>query len=196
VLLKWLGERGESVPPTIRAAVAVSVPFDLAAASVCIDRGFSKVYSRFFLKSLKAKTAAKLVRFPDVIDPTALARIRTLWEFDDLVTGPVHGFTGAADYYAQSSSIHFLNRIRVSTLLLNAQNDPFLPRSTLDDVKAHASRNPHLRCEFPSLGGHVGFIAGANPLEADYWMERTTLDWLEGQLITAGTEADPISTGL
>ena len=182
VLLKWLGERGESVPPEVRAAAAVSVPFDLAAASACIDRGFFKVYGRFFLKSLKAKTAAKLARFPDVIDPAALARIHSLWDFDDLVTGPVHGFTGAADYYAQSSSIHFLSRIRVNTLLLNAQNDPFLPRSALEEVAAVANQNPCVHCVFPSGGGHVGFIAGSNPFGADYWMERLTLDWLESQL--------------
>ena len=179
VLLKWLGERGDAVPASIRAAVAVSVPFDLAAASARIDRGFSKVYGRFFLKTLKAKTAAKLSQFPDVIDPAVLAGIRTLWDFDELVTGPVHGFGGAAEYYARSSSINFLSRIRVNTLLLNAKNDPFLPPSTLDRVSAIARDNPNVTCCFPQSGGHVGFVAGRNPGDADYWMERVTLDWLE-----------------
>jgi len=154
VLLKWLGERGDAVPASVRAAVAVSAPFDLAAASARIARGFSKVYGRFFLKTLKAKTAAKLSQ------------------------GPLHGFGGAAEYYARSSSINFLSRIRVSTLLLNAKNDPFLPRSTLDRVATIARDNPRVICCFPSSGGHVGFIAG-NPNDADYWMERVTLDWLD-----------------
>jgi len=179
VLLKWLGERGDAVPASVRAAVAVSVPFDLAAASARIDRGLSKVYGRFFLKTLKAKTAAKLSRFPDVIDPAVLAGIRTLWDFDELVTGPVHGFGGAAEYYARSSSINFLSRIRVNTLLLNARNDPFLPPSTLDRVTSITRGNPNVTCCFPPSGGHVGFIAGRNPGDADYWMERVTLDWLE-----------------
>src|SRR5256885_1982519 len=72
VLLKWLGERGSSVPSNVRAAAAVSVPFHLAAASARINQGFSKIYERFFLRSLKAKTAAKLTRFPDIIDPSVL----------------------------------------------------------------------------------------------------------------------------
>jgi predicted alpha/beta-fold hydrolase len=179
VLLKWLGERGDTVPASIRAAVAVSVPFDLAAASARINRGFSKVYGRFFLKTLKAKTAAKLLRFPDVIDPVVLAGIRTLWDFDELVTGPVHGFGGAAEYYDRSSSINFLSKVRVRTLLLNARNDPFLPPSTLDRVATIARTNPSVTCCFPPSGGHVGFIAGKSPKNADYWMERVTLNWLE-----------------
>ncbi len=178
VLLKWLGERGDTVPATIRGAVAVSVPFDLAAASREIERGFAHVYSRYFLKTLKAKTLAKLERFPDLVDRTALAGIRTLWEFDDVVTGPIHGFRNAADYYQRSSSIRFLERIRVRTLLLNAQNDPFLPRATLDDVRAIARRNPRLECVFPAQGGHVGFVGGRFPGRPDYWMERFVFDWL------------------
>ena len=178
VLLKWLGERGDAVPPAIRGAVAVSVPYDLAAASRKIERGFSKVYGRFFLKRLKAKTLAKVPSFPGFVDAAAVARVRTLWEFDDVVTGPVHGFASAADYYARSSSMGFLDRIRVPTLLLNAQNDPFLPRTVLHKVRAIAAGNPYLQCEFPAHGGHVGFIAGPHPWRADYWMERHSLDWL------------------
>lgn len=186
VLLKWLGERGDTVPASIRAAVAVSAPFDLAAASARIDRGFSKVYGRFFLKTLKAKTAAKLSQFPDVVDPAALARIRTLRDFDELVTGPVHGFGGADEYYARSSSINFLSRIRVHTLLLNARNDPFLPASILDRVSEIARDNPNLTCCFPPSGGHVGFVAGGSPRDADFWMERVTLDWLESAAYRQG----------
>jgi hypothetical protein len=184
VLLKWLGERGDTVPASIRAAVAVSVPFDLAAASARLDRGFSKIYAKFFLRTLKAKTAAKLSRFPDVIDAGTLAGIHTLWDFDELVTGPLHGFRGAADYYAKSSSINFLSRVRVRTLLLNARNDPFLPPSTLDRVAAIASDNPWMTCCFPPAGGHVGFINGRSPLDPTFWMEKATLTWLEEAAFT------------
>lgn len=178
VLLKWLGERGDTVPATIHGAVAVSVPFDLAAASRKIERGFAHVYSRYFLKSLKAKTLAKLERFPDLVDRAALAGVRTLWEFDDVVTGPIHGFRNAADYYQRSSSIRFLERIRTPTLLLNAQNDPFLPPAVLEDVRTIAGRNPNLECVFPAQGGHVGFVGGCLPGRPEYWMERFALDWL------------------
>ena len=181
VLLKWLGERGSDVPSSLRAATAVSVPFDLAAASRKIERGLSSVYTRFFLKSLKAKTLAKAARFPDIATPSELARVRTLWEFDDMVTGPLHGFADAADYYAKCSSLGFLGRVRVQALLLNAQNDPFLPRRVLDRVRAIARENPYLECEFPRRGGHTGFIAGVHPWRARYWMEEFVLDWLQAR---------------
>jgi predicted alpha/beta-fold hydrolase len=180
VLLKWLGERGDTVPPAVRGAVAVSVPFDLAAASRQIERGFAAVYGRYFLKSLKAKTFAKLERFPDLVDRATLSGVRTLWEFDDLVTGPIHGFASAADYYRRSSSIHYLDRICLRTLLLSAANDPFLPRVVLGEVQAIARSNSHLQCVFPEHGGHVGFIAGSAPWNPDYWMERFAMDWLAG----------------
>ncbi|HYV98757.1 MAG TPA: alpha/beta fold hydrolase [Gemmatimonadaceae bacterium] len=178
VLLKWLGEQGARVPASIGAAVAVSTPFDLGAAARKIERGFSRVYGRFFLRSLRAKTAAKLGRFPALVDAQALAAARTLREFDELVTAPVHGYKGADDYYERASSLQFLESIRVPTLLLNARNDPFLPRAVLDRVAAAAARNPFLHCAFPAGGGHVGFISGNTPFAPEYWMEVACLDWM------------------
>jgi predicted alpha/beta-fold hydrolase len=182
VLLKWLGEQSENVPRSIRAAVAVSVPFDLAEASRRIERGFSRLYARYFLRRLRAKAMAKLTRFPDLVDISALARTRTLWEFDDVVTGPVHGFINAADYYEQSSAIRYLHDVRIPTLLLSAENDPFLPASVLSRVRGIAEQNPYLQCEFPRHGGHVGFVAGRHPWAVDWWMERLSLDWMASKL--------------
>lgn len=178
VLLKWLGERGSDVPRAIRGAVAVSVPFDLAAASHKLARGFSRIYSRFFLRSLRAKALAKLERFPGVGNRERIARARTLWEFDDLVTAPLHGYANAADYYRRASSKFFLERIRVPTLLLNAENDPFLPHAVLDDVRVFAAQNRFVTCIFPPHGGHVGFVSGTRPWAPVYWMEPFAFDWM------------------
>src|SRR4029450_4895230 len=163
VLLKWLGECGESVDRRVIAAAAVSVPFDLARASRHIDRGFSRVYQRHFLQSLRKKALAKLEQYPDLASRGRVLSARTLYDFDDVVTAPVHGFADADDYYARSSSIRFLSRIRVATLLLSAADDPFLPREVLEQVQGVARGNPHLEVEFISKGGHVGFVSGQNP---------------------------------
>jgi hypothetical protein len=178
VLLKWLGECGDSISACVHGAAAVSVPFDLAAASRNTERGFSRLYAKFFLATLKSKALAKLERFPGLLDAEAVRRTRTLWQFDDIVTGPLHGFASAADYYEQSSSLRFLHRVRVRTLLLNAVNDPFVPRSVLDAVSLIASENSFLTCAFPDGGGHAGFVAGPHPRLAEYWMERFVADWL------------------
>lgn len=179
VLLKWLGEQGRSVPATVQRAAAVSTPFDLAAGSRFLEQGFSRVYVRHFVSSLTRKAEAVLARHPDLpVDRARVATARTFWEFDDAFTGPVHGFAGADDYYARSSSIHFLPRIAVPTLLYSAVDDPFLPSVVLDRVRETARGNPHLLPEFTPRGGHVGWVAGP-PWAPAYHMESRVAHWLE-----------------
>ena len=178
VLLKYLGERGATLDPRIVGAAAVSVPFDLGRGSRWIGRGFGKVYERYFLDSLKRKTREKARRHPDLVDLARLERVTTLLEFDDLVTGPLHGFESADDYYTRSSSLHFLRDIRVPTLLLSAIDDPFLPSAVLDQVREAARDNGCLTTEFPAKGGHVGFVAGRVPWRAFYYAEWRVTDWL------------------
>jgi predicted alpha/beta-fold hydrolase len=125
---------------------------------------------------------AKRARFPDLADDVTLARARTLWDFDDVVTAPVHGFRDAADYYARSSSLGYLARVRVPALLLSAVDDPFLPAAVLDEVRAVAAANPALSVEFPAHGGHVGFVGGTVPWRTDYYAERRTFEWVAGML--------------
>jgi predicted alpha/beta-fold hydrolase len=176
VLLKWLGERGDR---PLRAAAAVSVPFDLEAGARAISRGFSRIYDISFLRSLRRKAVAKLTRYPDLFDQARLAGARNVFEFDDAVTAPVHGFADARDYYTRSSSRHFLQRIRVPTLLLSAFDDPFLPRGVLSEIRAAAATNRCLTAEFHEGGGHVGFVGGPWPWRARYFAEERVFAYLE-----------------
>ena len=183
VLLKWLGERGDSLPERIRAAAAISVPFDLERGSRHISRGFSRIYERHFLKTLRRKAAAKLRRFPSLFDLRAMLGARSLYDFDEVVTGPIHGFRGAHDYYSRSSSLHFLSGIRRPTLLLSAMDDPFLPSAVLEQVSAIARTSPFLTTEFSRRGGHVGFVGG-QPWRPEYYAERRVGEFLESVLAT------------
>lgn len=171
VMLKWLGELARH-PPPIAAAAAVSVPFDLEAGARHISRGFARVYDRNFVRSLRRKAAAKLARYPDLFEKQALERVRTIYEFDDAVTAPVHGFADARDYYTRSSAIGFLDRVRVPTLLLSSSDDPFLPAEVLERVRRVADRNPALTLAFTPYGGHVGFVGGRFPWRPVYYAER------------------------
>ena len=182
VLLKYLGERRDELPRQLRAAAAVSVPFDLERGSRHIGRGFARVYERHFLRSLQRKTVAKLAHSPDLVAGERLAGVRTLWDFDDVVTAPLHGFAGASDYYTRSSAIHFLPSIGVPTLLLSARDDPFLPVAVLDEVRAIAARNPSLHAEFIERGGHVGFISGRVPWRPFYYAEWRVAEHLASHL--------------
>ena len=182
VLLKYLGERGTDVPIQIAGAAAVSVPFDLARGSSYISRGFSRVYERHFMKTLKRKTREKATRYPDLIDVDQVDRLVTLQQFDNALTAPVHGFADAADYYTQSSSIRYLSGISTETLLLNAIDDPFLPSEVLNEVRRIARPNPHLHIDFPKRGGHAGFVGGWNPLKPVYYLEKRVGEFLATRL--------------
>jgi uncharacterized protein len=178
VLCKLLGEQREALPRQVVGAVGMSVPFDLARASRHIGRGFGAVYERLFLKSLIPKALAKIDRHPELAPLRRVAGARTLWEFDDAFTAPLHGFRDAADYYAQSSSLAYLAGIRRPTLLLSAVDDPFLPPAVLEEVRAAAAANPSVEIEFPARGGHVGFTAGWNPLRPWYYGEWRAAEFL------------------
>jgi len=159
-LLKWLGEQGEQACSVITRAAAVSAPVDLAAAGDALGRGFNMVYTRNFLATMKARTLAKMRRYPALCDRRSMQAARTLREFDNIVTAPLHGFRDTDDYWARASSKPHLKNIAVPTLLLNARNDPFLPEAALP---ARDELSPAITAEFPRDGGHAGFVTGPFP---------------------------------
>lgn len=178
VLLKWLGERGTLLPEQVRAAAVVSVPFDLERGARHIEHGLSRVYTTLFLRTLKRKARTKLEQFPGAFDADALDRASSLYDFDNAVTAPLHGFADAHDYYRRSSSLQFLEAVRVPTLLLSARNDPFLPTEVIDRVQLEASNNKFLELEIWSRGGHVGFISGSTPFDTHYYAEERVMEFL------------------
>lgn len=173
VLLKWLGEHpGQQL---LTAAAAISTPYDLGAGSLHLEKS---VIGRFYVARFLATLREKVQR-PDIvqrIDQARARRAKTFREFDDCATGPLHGFTGADDYYNRASSIHVLHRITTPVLALNAEDDPFLPREVLPRAKAAAS--PHIELRTTRGGGHVGFIGGKWPWRCEYWAEELVVDWL------------------
>jgi len=182
VLLKFLGEQGDKLSPRVRSAAAISVPFDLEKGARKIATGFSRVYDRHFLRTLREKARAKLLAYPGLFDAGRLERAESIYEFDDAVTAPVHGFADAHDYYTRSSSLPWLQRIRRPTFLLSAVDDPFLPAAVLDDVRRVARDNPALTLEFTAHGGHVGFVAGLWPWSVSYYGERRVCEFLAQSL--------------
>ncbi|HEX6019066.1 MAG TPA: alpha/beta fold hydrolase [Burkholderiaceae bacterium] len=158
-LLLWAGEAGAEASTRVRALASISAPLDLAAGGRAIDSGVNRiVYAGMFLHTMKAKALAKLAQYPGLFDRERMLGVRTLHEFDNLYTAPLHGFRDADDYWARASAKPHLPRIRVPTLALNARNDPFVPLASL----------PRQGSEFitlwqPAHGGHVGFPGGAFP---------------------------------
>lgn len=160
-MLKYLGEQAGSVS-WLAACAAVSVPVDLVACGTRLSetRLGKHLYSRYFLKSMKAKMHEKARRFPGNIDAIRLGQVRTLREFDDVYTAPMHGYKNALDYWTRASSMPHLKTIEVPTLLLNARNDPFIPEPSLPG-SSHCSAS--VLVHQPAEGGHVGFVTSPFP---------------------------------
>lgn len=178
VLLKYLGERGAGAAPA--AAVAVSVPFDLAAGADALERdAMGRFYGWVFLRMLRKKAAAKRDLLEPLLDIDGVVRARTIREFDELATARLHDFDGAADYYERSSSARFIERIRTPTLLLQSLDDPFLPASAIPTGAIGA--NPHVQAILTRTGGHVGFVGGT-PWAPTHWAETQAARWLAGRL--------------
>ncbi len=179
-LLKYLGEEAEAARGLVAGAVAVSVPYDLAAGADALDATpMGRFYTGIFLKSLIAKADAKAALLVDRCDLERVRAARTFRDFDDAATAPLHGFTSAADYYDRSSAKRFLRRVRVPTLLLHAADDPFLPGSWFP--REEVAGNACLTAVVTRHGGHVGFIAGP-PWRPRFWAEESAAAWLDSEL--------------
>lgn len=177
VLLKWLGEEHGSA--VIDAAVAVSVPFTLSLAADRLRRGFSRVYQQRLIGELRAKLRHKFSRGDCPIDLEWANASRDFWEFDDRVTAPLHGFKDVHDYYTRSSSRQYLHNIRVPTLILHAEDDPFM---TPEVLPSRDELSASIELEVSACGGHVGFVYGQLPWRPRYWLEERIPDFLSTHL--------------
>lgn len=168
--LKYLGEN--SLNSRIIKAVAISVPLDLHNSCLEISKKSNWIYTRRFLKTLKRKISDKANLFPDAINLSGLKEISSLLEFDDRYTAPLHGFKNAIDYYTQCSSINFLEKISIPTLIINARNDPFLS----PDCYPESINQEFIVYDYPLFGGHLGFkISG---YKNKYYHEIKSLEFL------------------
>ncbi len=167
VVLKYLGEQADHLPAIVRAAIAFSVPVDVVNATHQIHKSCNRLYVWRFMQSMNAKIEQKRRQFPGQVHQ-ASRPARNFYEFDEWYTAPIHGFTSALDYWKRNSSIHFIAKISIPTLLVNAQDDPFLSPSCYPRQLAIAHSYFHL--ETPPHGGHVGFVSfGA---QGEYWSEQ------------------------
>jgi len=173
-LLKWLAEQGEAAP--VRCAVAVSVPFLLHESSGHLNRGFARVYQWRLLKSLKESIRRKSGCHALPVTADELDKMKSFFEFDDRITGPLHGFRDALHYYTASSSRQYLQRVRIPTLVVHAADDPFMPASVIPKTD---ELSPAIVFALHAHGGHVGFVHGRLPWRPRYWLDRAIPAWIE-----------------
>lgn len=173
VLLKWLGETGDSNPLT--KAVAVSVPFTLHDAAKRLEQGVSKIYREHLLASLRKTYSEKFNKIPSPLN-VDVNQLKSFWEYDDKVTAPLHGFAGAQDYYDSCSSRQFLKAIKVPTRIIHSSDDPFMFKETVPDTEELSDFVDFL---LTARGGHVGFITGKTPASSYSWSEQRIIKFLK-----------------
>ena len=177
VLLKYLGESGQSSP--LSAAAAISVPLNLHDSALALSSGFSKLYQYYLIKRMKTAMARKFTSQTSAFDWHRAMAATSFVEFDDAITAPLHGFAGKDEYYDQCSSIGFLSKIRCPTLIINSLDDPFMTPAAIPD-SAVLSTAVHL--ELSKHGGHVGYISGGTPWKPQYYLPGRVLSFLAQHL--------------
>jgi predicted alpha/beta-fold hydrolase len=174
-LSKWLGERA-GVGPPLQAAAVLSVPFDLTAAGLSLARGFNAaVYGRHFLRSMRPKALSFARRHPGLVDLARIRASRTLREFDDAFTAPLHGFRDVMHYWESASALPWLGRVGTPLLALNARNDPFVPAASLPRA---ADVSGLVLLEQTAQGGHAGFLQGRWPGDGSF-VPRRVMEFFE-----------------
>lgn len=183
VVLKWSGEQGSNAQIRgIQCVATASVPVDLAGCVETLDHWSKMIYRRRFVGDMKKRLQRKAKKFPDLIDLSVLEKIHTLRDYDHYVSAPLNGFSSADELYTRCSAKYFLHRIAVPTLLVNAQNDPFLNAACypMDEARDH----PTLTLELTKTGGHVGYLSSSG----DWWMDQRFLQYFSQHATTTFRE--------
>ncbi|MBK1735485.1 alpha/beta hydrolase [Halorhodospira abdelmalekii] len=176
ILLNWLGERQDA---PLHHAVAVSVPFELAPCATALESGIGWIYQEHLLRKLRPLAIRKFAACPETGPEAApvsckrIAKIRSLREFDDLITAPINGFADSADYYRRASCRQRLAGITQPTTILHALDDPLVPESA---IPSHNELGPGITLELTPNGGHTGFVCGSLPGHHRYWLDRRIAD--------------------
>ena len=173
--LKLAGEYGDEPPAEVKAICAVSPLVDLRTSTTRMARPRNWLYQQSFLKRLKMRIRKKAELFPERYEASHLREIKSVEQFDNLYVAPAFGFADANDYYSKASALRFIARIRIPTLIIHAQDDPFIPFAPLRDPSIAA--NPYVLLVAPKLGGHVAFLAKEGPHEDRFWAENRLIDF-------------------
>ncbi|HMF57051.1 MAG TPA: alpha/beta fold hydrolase, partial [Pyrinomonadaceae bacterium] len=175
IVLKYAGEEAEDIPREISGVCAVSPSIDLSASACAIERRENWIYHRNFMIYLRSRMRRKKKLFPEVYDTSGLGKVRTMRQFDERFTAQHGGFDGADDYYTRASALPLISRIRTPTLIIHAQDDPFIPYEPLKKVAV--TGNPFVITLAPPHGGHVGFISNETGVEDRFWAENRIVEF-------------------
>ncbi len=173
--LKLAGEWGERAPSHLAGVCAISAPIDLAAGARRLAEPQNRIYELNFLWSLRARMKRKARLWPGRHSLEPLRRVHSIIDFDHYITAPAFGFRDAWDYYEQSSARPYIPAIRTPSLVVQAQDDPFVPFDSFQWPE-----NPSVQLLAPEHGGHVSFLSRPRPR---FWAAAQVVRFCNQQII-------------
>jgi predicted alpha/beta-fold hydrolase len=177
LVTKMAGEYGDAAPRALRGVCGICPAIDLAASADALQKRENYFYQRWFVNGLMARYARKVALFPQIYSRDGLGKIRSVREFDDAITAPSFGYRDAQEYYEAAGARKVVGRVSVPTLMITAQDDPFVPYESF--LAALVEENPAIRFVAPERGGHCGFISRHGGVER-FWAEARVVDFCEG----------------
>src|SRR5262245_28335887 len=187
--LKLAGEYGPHAPKELVAVAAVSPIIEISECTRALERPGNWIYQWNFVRDLKQRMRRKDRCRPGAFDLSRLAAIRTVREFDEVYTATYFGFRNAEDYYHRASAMRIVDRIRVPTLVITAEDDPFVPSQPFHNPKV--TGNPHIDLRISAHGGHCGFVGPKSGEDDGYWAENQIVDFVSRQSQVAGRQSSP-----
>ena len=174
LVTKMAGEFGAAVPKALRAVCVVCPALDLAACADALERTDNYFYQRHFVTNLMARYARKQKMFPERYKLDGLGPVRTVRQFDDVITAPYFGYRDAQDYYDHVGAKRVAAQVRVPLLMITAQDDPFVPYAAF--LAAKIPENPAIQFVATRHGGHCGFISKHAGAER-FWAEQRIVEF-------------------
>ena len=174
LVLKLAGEWGRRSP--LVAVTAVCPAIDLAAGADALHEPKNRIYERRFLSGLMQRLRRKAALYPDVYKLAGIGSIRSIREFDNVIVAPYCGFRDADDYYYRAASAPVIDKIAVPTLILSAQDDPFI--RLFPETRARLLANPDILYLETRHGGHCAFLSRDRG-EDIHWAEATVVRYLQ-----------------
>jgi predicted alpha/beta-fold hydrolase len=174
LVLKMAGELGVCPVDALRGICAVSPCLDLELSSTGSGHPRNLLYETYFLRSMRSRLQKKAELFPERYGWERLPRARTLREWDETISAPAWGYRNASEYYRKASALPVIGQIRVPTLIITAQDDPFIPIESFR--RTEISGNPFIRLVVTAHGGHCAFISASGGAER-FWAESRVVEF-------------------
>jgi uncharacterized protein len=174
LVLKLAGEWGSAAAP-LCAVATVCPAIDLSAGSDALHEPANRIYEWHFLRRLMQRYYRKAALYPQIYGNAKFGPIRSLRQFDNSIVARYCGFRDADDYYYRAASARVVDKIAVPTLIIRAEDDPFVRLTA--ETRSSLLANPNILLVETQHGGHCAYLSRDRGDDI-HWAEATVVRYL------------------